>query len=76
MFLLLAGMQATAPLIEQPLEHFERVLDTNCTGVVRMLQAVAPAMVRQVRAFIGIFLSMSLYTWALYMRLQPSACAS
>ena len=43
-----AGMQATAPLIEQPLEHFTRVLDTNCTGAVRMMQAAAPAMVRQV----------------------------
>lgn len=42
------GMQATGPVVEQPLEHFQRVLDTNCTGAVRMVQAVVPAMLRQV----------------------------
>lgn len=49
-------MQATAPLIEQPLEHFTHVMDTNCTGAVRMMQATAPGMIRQVSA---LFFSLS-----------------
>ncbi|EIE21716.1 hypothetical protein COCSUDRAFT_83504 [Coccomyxa subellipsoidea C-169] len=27
-----AGMQATGPIVEQPIEHFQMVQDTNCTG--------------------------------------------
>ena len=42
-----AGMQATGPLVEQPIEHFQMVQDTNCTGPVRMIQAFAPAMIKQ-----------------------------
>ncbi len=42
-----AGMQATGPIVEQPIEHFQMVQDTNCTGPVRMIQAFAPAMIKQ-----------------------------
>lgn len=41
-------MQATGPLVEQPIEDFQMVLDTNCTGPVRMIQAFVPAMIKQV----------------------------
>lgn len=47
-----AGMQATGPLVEQPIEHFEMVQDTNCTGPVRMIQAFAPAMIKQAWALL------------------------
>ena len=43
-----AGMQATGPLVEQPLEYFQQVMDTNVTGPVRMTQAVVPAMLARV----------------------------
>lgn len=42
-------MQATGPLVEQPLEYFQQVMDTNVTGAVRMTQAVVPAMLARVR---------------------------
>ena len=41
-------MQATGPLVEQPLEYFQQVMDTNVTGAVRMTQAVVPAMLARV----------------------------
>ena len=44
-----AGMQAIGPIAEQPIAQFEQVLDTNCTGAVRMMQAVTPDMLKQVR---------------------------
>ena len=44
-----SGMQATGPLVEQPLEYFQQVMDTNVTGAVRMTQAVVPAMLARVR---------------------------
>lgn len=44
-----AGMQATGPLVEQPLEYFQQVMDTNLTGAVRMTQTVVPAMLARVR---------------------------
>ncbi len=44
-----AGMQATGPLVEQPLEYFQQVMDTNVTGTVRMTQALVPAMLARVR---------------------------
>lgn len=40
-------MQAIGTIVEQPLEHFQMVQDTNCTGPVRMIQAFAPAMIKQ-----------------------------
>ena len=42
-------MQAIGPIAEQPLAQFEQVLDTNCTGAVRMMQAVTPGMFKQVQ---------------------------
>lgn len=41
-------MQATGPLVEQPLVYFQQVLDTNLTGAVRVTQAVVPAMLARV----------------------------
>ena len=41
-------MQATGPLVEQLLEYFQKVMDTNLTGAVRMTQAVVPAMLARV----------------------------
>ena len=43
-----AGMQAAGPLVEQPLEYFQQVMDTNLTGAVRMTQAIVPAMLARV----------------------------
>ena len=44
----LAGLQATGPLVEQPIEYFQQVMDTNLTGAVRMTQAIVPAMLARV----------------------------
>ena len=41
-------MQAIGPIAEQPIAQFEQVLDTNCTGAVRMMQAITPGMFKQV----------------------------
>ncbi len=43
-------MQATGPVVEQPIQDFQLVLDTNCTGPMRMTQAIAPHMIRRVRS--------------------------
>ena len=34
--------------MEQPIEYFQQVMDTNVTGPVRMTQAVVPAMLARV----------------------------
>lgn len=52
-----AGMQATAPLAEQPVEYFQQVMDTNVMGSVRMIQAVTPAMLARVSASRRLFKS-------------------
>ena len=44
----LAGVQATGPLVEQSIEYFQQVMDTNLTGAVRMTQAIVPAMLARV----------------------------
>ena len=44
----IAGVQATGPLVEQSIEYFQQVMDTNLTGAVRMTQAIVPAMLARV----------------------------
>ena len=34
--------------MEQPLEYFQQVMDTNLTGAVRMTQAAVPGMLARV----------------------------
>lgn len=50
----LAGVQATGPLVEQPIEYFQQVMDTNLAGAVRMTQAVVPAMLARVSPHAGL----------------------
>ena len=38
-----AALVGAGPLDDYPLDQFQRVLDTNTTGPLRMVQAVAPA---------------------------------
>ena len=57
-------MQATGPVVEQPLEYFQQVMDTNLTGAVRMTQAVVPAMLARV----SLILYYALYTF----KIRPS----
>lgn len=63
-------MQAIGPIVEQPLEHFRTVQDTNCTGPVRMIQAFAPAMIKQ--AYHG----PSVVLWPCYSDLMPVAMST
>ncbi|CAK0785679.1 hypothetical protein CVIRNUC_008890 [Coccomyxa viridis] len=56
-----AGVQATGPLVEQPIEYFQQVMDTNLTGAVRMTQAVVPAMLARGRGLVVNICSVSSY---------------
>jgi 1-acylglycerone phosphate reductase len=40
-----AGLSRIGPIIEQPLQEFREVLDTNVVGVIQMCQAVVPSMI-------------------------------
>jgi 1-acylglycerone phosphate reductase len=40
-----AGCSAIGPCVEQPLDEFKKVMETNLYGVVRVTQAVVPVMV-------------------------------
>lgn len=42
-----AGCSFFSPLVEQPLERFKNIMDTNVTGVVATVQAVAPSMIER-----------------------------
>jgi NAD(P)-dependent dehydrogenase (short-subunit alcohol dehydrogenase family) len=42
-----AGVNAAGPLAELPLESFRRIMETNVTGTLAMVQAVVPIMARQ-----------------------------
>ncbi|HTX97542.1 MAG TPA: SDR family oxidoreductase [Mycobacterium sp.] len=44
-----AGIVAVTPMLDMPLEEFQRIQDTNVTGVFLTAQAAARAMVRQGR---------------------------
>lgn len=42
-----AGLSRVGPIVEQPLSEMQEVMEANLFGVVRVMQAVAPHMMRQ-----------------------------
>ncbi|GMH32633.1 hypothetical protein BSKO_00467 [Bryopsis sp. KO-2023] len=56
-----AGVLRVMPLIEQPLEDIRDVLETNVVGVMRIVQAVVPDMIKRRKGTVVIIGSVSGY---------------